>query len=565
MFLLLLVLGLWLSLVYSRRINRDMRRLVRDASAIGRGEMLGPPPRDSLEEIAAVHAALMTASDELKAREERQGVMINELNHRVKNTLATVQALARQTFAKIDGAPLNVFTERLIALSGAHDLLTRTGWREADMAALIQASLGAHGDRVDREGPTVALAPHTAVGLSMVFHELATNSAKYGALSAAGGRVALTWRRDPVTDTLFFTWRDIGGPPVTPPTAAGFGTRLIESSIRREQKGQGPLRLPARWPGVRSLAAAARGRALEQSALMTGPLAGVLTAFMAQERLPPTFAALAEVLHQPLAARIAAWAGAQTEAPLVVGVCGPQGSGKSTLVLLLAQGLAAQGLRTAVLSIDDLYLPRAARQRLAREIHPLLQTRGVPGTHDPALGLAVLDALAQPGPTPLPRFDKAADDRAPEADWPLFEGPADVVLLEGWCVGARPEPPEPLATPVNALEAQEDPDGAWRAYANAALSGPYRPLFDRLDRLVVLTTPDFATVRAWRGEQEAKLVARLAAEGRDAARTMDAAALDRFLAHYQRLTAWIAQDLPAIADVAVTLDADRWPVETRGL
>ncbi|MCY1648817.1 cache domain-containing protein [Caulobacter sp. SL161] len=237
-FLLLLVLGLWLALVYSRRINRDMRRLVRDASAIGRGESLQPAPRDSLEEIAAVHAALLTASEELKAREERQGVMINELNHRVKNTLATVQALARQTFAKVDGAPLGVFTDRLIALSGAHDLLTRTGWREADMAALIEASLGAHGDRVDREGPTVALAPHTAVGLSMVFHELATNSAKYGALSAPGGRVALTWRRDPVSDTLFFTWRDVGGPQVIPPASLGFGTRLIESSIRREQKGQ---------------------------------------------------------------------------------------------------------------------------------------------------------------------------------------------------------------------------------------------------------------------------------------------------------------------------------------
>ncbi|MCA0356387.1 MAG: sensor histidine kinase [Proteobacteria bacterium] len=237
-FLLLLGLGIWLALVYSGRINQDMRRLVHDASAIGRGEALPPAPGDSLEEIAAVHDALRTASQELQAREERQGVMINELNHRVKNTLATVQALARQTFAKTEGAPLNVFTERLIALSGAHDLLTRTGWREADMAALVEASLGAHVDRVDRSGPAVALAPHTAVGLSMVFHELATNSAKYGALSAPNGRVELTWRRDPLTDTLSFVWRDVGGPPVTPPTTPGFGTRLIESSIRREQKGE---------------------------------------------------------------------------------------------------------------------------------------------------------------------------------------------------------------------------------------------------------------------------------------------------------------------------------------
>lgn len=242
-FLLLLVLGVALALVYSRRINQEIRRLVSDANAIGRGETLPPADPDSLEEIAAVHAALRQASRELKTREERQEVMINELNHRVKNTLATVQALARQTFAKPPnpkdaGAPLEVFTERLIALSGAHDLLTRTGWREADMAALVEASLGAHVERVDRSGPEVALAPHTAVGLSMVFHELATNSAKYGALSAPGGRVEVTWKRDPVTDNLVFIWRDVGGPPVTPPASAGFGTRLIESSIRREQKGQ---------------------------------------------------------------------------------------------------------------------------------------------------------------------------------------------------------------------------------------------------------------------------------------------------------------------------------------
>ena len=241
-FLLLLTLGIGLSLVYSRRINDEMRRLVADADAIGRGETLSPADPDgqpdSLEEIAAVHAALREASRELRAREERQGVMINELNHRVKNTLATVQALARQSFAKVKGAPLEVFTDRLIALSAAHDLLTRTGWREADMGALVAASVGAHVDRVDRAGPDVALAPHTAVGLSMVFHELATNSVKYGALSAPRGRVEIDWRLDPVTDTLAFTWRDVGGPPVTPPKQQGFGTRLIESSIRREQKGQ---------------------------------------------------------------------------------------------------------------------------------------------------------------------------------------------------------------------------------------------------------------------------------------------------------------------------------------
>jgi len=269
---------------------------------------------------------------------------------------------------------------------------------------------------------------------------------------------------------------------------------------------------------------------------------------------------LASVLPEPLSETIAGWAKARP-APLVVGICGPQGSGKSTLTALVARLLEARGLKVATLSIDDLYLSCAERRRLAQTVHPLLATRGVPGTHDPVLGLSVLDGLAHQGPTALPRFDKAADDRAPQADWPVFEGPADIVLLEGWCVGARPQPAEALPTPVNALERDEDPDGTWRAYANAALAGPYRPLFARLDRLVLLLAPDFAIVRTWRGEQEEGLRARLAAQGRDAGQTLDGPALDRFIAHYERLTRWIAADLPTIADVVVRLDIDRRPRE----
>ncbi|ADG09443.1 kinase [Caulobacter segnis] len=288
--------------------------------------------------------------------------------------------------------------------------------------------------------------------------------------------------------------------------------------------------------------------------------AAIVATFAREEGLPEDFATLAARLHRPLAARIAGWAD-EGRSPLVVGICGPQGSGKSTLVALVERLLAARGLKVAVLSIDDLYLTRAERTRLAREVHPLLTTRGVPGTHDPALGLAVLDALGRPGATALPRFDKALDDRAPEATWPRVAGPVDIVLLEGWCVGARAQPATMLDVPINALERDEDPDGAWRGFANAALAGPYAPLFARLDRLALMTAPDFATVRVWRGEQEERLRARLAAEGRDPALAMDEAALDRFIAHYERLTRWIAEDLPGVADVVVRLDERRWPRE----
>jgi len=279
-----------------------------------------------------------------------------------------------------------------------------------------------------------------------------------------------------------------------------------------------------------------------------------LEGFIQDERLDEGFVAQVEALHAPLAARIAAVAMGPA---LVVGICGPQGSGKTTTVRVLVALLEARGLRVATLSLDDLYLPRADREALARDIHPLLRTRGVPGTHDVSLGLAVLDGLAREGETALPRFDKATDDRAPVNAWPVVAGPVDVVLFEGWCVGARPEPPEALALPLNTLERERDPDATWRAYANAALAGPYRPLFARLDLLVLFTAPDFETVLAWRREQEAKLRRRLAEAGQATGQVMNDDEVATFVQHYERLSRHIAREMPARADLVLTLDADR--------
>lgn len=281
-----------------------------------------------------------------------------------------------------------------------------------------------------------------------------------------------------------------------------------------------------------------------------------LDGFLAAERLPPDFAATVRRVCVPLADRIAREAVGPAYA---VGVCGAQGSGKSTLAAVVRRLLEDRGLKVALLSLDDLYLTRAERQALAREIHPLLATRGVPGTHDVALGETLFDALGQSSEVALPSFDKATDDRRPLAAWPRIEGPVDVILFEGWCVGARPQAPADLIAPVNALERQQDPDGAWRTYANDRLAGPYRRLFERLDSLVLLQAPSFEVVLDWRLEQERKLRDRLAREGGDASRVMTDAEVETFIRHYERLTRHILAEMPARADVVVRLDAERRP------
>lgn len=234
---------------------------------------------------------------------------------------------------------------------------------------------------------------------------------------------------------------------------------------------------------------------------------------------------------------------------LVVGICGAQGSGKTTLVARLAALLRQGGVRVATLSLDDLYLPRAARQRLADEVHPLFATRGVPGTHDLALGLATIAALEQGEPAPLPRFAKAADDRLPAGEWPRAPDHCEVLLLEGWCLGARAQ--SDVSVPVNRLEADEDPQAIWRSHANRALAGDYQRLFARIDCLVLLVAPDWSAVAKWREQQEAEL----RASGGTA--VMSPAQVARFILHYERLTRWILEEMPGRADLVVRLGPDR--------
>jgi D-glycerate 3-kinase len=296
--------------------------------------------------------------------------------------------------------------------------------------------------------------------------------------------------------------------------------------------------------------------------MSTADVSAALERIFCEERIPAGQAATLAPHYQQLLEDVLALRERRAGHPVVVGICGAQASGKSTLVRVLQAALReGAGLPAAVLSIDDLYLSSAARAQLAAQVHPLLRTRAVPGTHDVNLGIRVIDQLrhARPGePTLLPRFDKLADEPRPQAQWERFQGPAEVVLFEGWCVGARAQAPAALRMPLNSLERDEDAQGHWRGYVNQQLAGPYQRLFGLLDQLIMLRAPGFEVVFSWRREQEHKLAAR----ARDPfqqppARVMDDAQLRRFILHYERLTRHILEEMPARADVCVLLDAQR--------
>ncbi len=182
---------------------------------------------------------------EQKHAEERLQLLLNELNHRVKNTLATVQAIASQSFRTLPREDIETFHERLVALSRAHDLLMRTNWEATDLHEIVRQSLAPlcakqPDNRLTIEGPAVLIPADRAASWSMALHELGTNALKHGAFKTEVGEVHIEWS-SPERGRLRFRWSELGGPPVTVPQHRGFGLRLIES-LGRELAGSANIR-----------------------------------------------------------------------------------------------------------------------------------------------------------------------------------------------------------------------------------------------------------------------------------------------------------------------------------
>ncbi len=247
---------------------------------------------------------------------------------------------------------------------------------------------------------------------------------------------------------------------------------------------------------------------------------------------------------------LAAWIEQQKrgKTTLTIGISGAQGTGKSTLAQAL-KALLSDKYAVALLSLDDFYFNQQQRAKLARDIHPLFQTRGVPGTHDVSLGIQILRQLKKgEGEVLLPRFDKQTDNPKPKSMWERCMTPVDIVLFEGWCLGLRPQAPHALVQPINALEATEDKEGVWRKQVNDALAGEYQTWFQEIDKLIYLKAPGMASIFSWRKQQEQETFAHQPASA------MDDHTLYRFLAHYERLTRHSLATMPHVADVVLTLN-----------
>ena len=244
--------------------------------------------------------------------------------------------------------------------------------------------------------------------------------------------------------------------------------------------------------------------------------------------------------------------------PLIIGLAGGQGSGKTTISSILTLILKKYfKLNVCKISIDDFYKTRKNRKLLSKNTHPLLMTRGVPGTHDVDLMLNFFKKIKDKNFKRLlvPTFDKAIDDRRSKTLWQKIKTKPDVIIFEGWCVGARAQSSSQLKKPINSLEKVYDQGAKWRAHVNNQLKTKYKTLFKQLDGLLYLKAKNFSLLREWRLKQERKLW--IQAKNKKNLKIMSSEDVIHFMQTYQRITQQMFKDALKSSSIIMNLNSNQ--------
>ncbi len=241
---------------------------------------------------------------------------------------------------------------------------------------------------------------------------------------------------------------------------------------------------------------------------------------------------------------------------LIIGLAGGQGSGKTTISSILALILQRYfKLNVFKISIDDFYKTRRDRKILSIYKHKLLMTRGVPGTHDVDLMLKFFKKIKSNRfkRFEVPKFNKAIDDRYPKSQWHKLKHRPDVVIFEGWCVGAKPQKTLQIKNPINSLEKVHDKDAKWRSYVNYQLKRKYKILFRHLDGLLYLKAKNFNLLKNWRLKQERKLWVQT--KNKKNLKIMSSGDVINFMQTYQRITQQMFKDCMKSSSIILNLNS----------